>query len=366
VPAYNEEKVISKTVRSLFSSTINDRLQIIVIDDGSSDRTAHLIREEFACCPRLRLLTKENGGKAAALNFGIAQSNSDVIVAIDADTLVLPDAIERLVSHFGDRSIGAVAGRVVVGNAENLLTRFQSLEYITSQNLDRRAFDLCNVIGVVPGAIGAWRREALLDVGGYSRDTLAEDADLTWAVQRSGWKIVDEPEAVALTEAPERLRGFLKQRFRWMFGTLQVAFKHLGAMASGPSGLVFIAIPNVLLFQFGFTLLAPIMDLLLLYTLVVDAGDSDTLWKIAGFWAVFQTVDAAAAATGIGLNGNRSGWRLLPLVILQRFSYRQLLYLVAIRTMLAAIKGQLVGWGKLVRTGSVQLPFVVPSARADG
>jgi cellulose synthase/poly-beta-1,6-N-acetylglucosamine synthase-like glycosyltransferase/peptidoglycan/xylan/chitin deacetylase (PgdA/CDA1 family) len=354
VPAYNEEKVICKTLQTLLASTVSERLEIIVIDDGSSDKTAEVVKEEFSGTRRVRICTKENGGKAAALNYGIAQSSAEVAVAIDADTVVLPDAIERLVGHFGDPAIGAVAGKVVVGNPVNLLTRFQSLEYITSQNLDRRAFELFNAIGVVPGAVGAWRRQALVEAGGYSHDTLAEDADLTLTLQRYGWKVIAEPGAIALTEAPETLRAFLKQRFRWMFGTLQVGAKHLSALVRRPCGVSLLTIPNVFLFQFGFTLLSPVMDLLLIWTLFVDALHGETLLRIAAYWALFQAVDAVAAATGICLDGNRSAWRLLPLIVLQRFSYRQLLYVVAIRALLTAIKGRLVAWGKLVRTGSVK------------
>ena len=223
VPAYNEEKTVAKTVHSLLSSTLADRLDIIVIDDGSTDRTAEVVRTDFAEEERVRLLEKANGGKASALNFGLDHTNAEIIVAIDGDTVLMPDAIEQLIQHFNDPSIGAVAGNVIVGNPRGLMARFQSLEYITSQNLDRRAFQLMNAIGVVPGAIGAWRHAAILQAGGYKNDTLAEDAELTLALLRNDWRIITEPAAQALTEVPETLAGFMKQRYRWMFGTLQVA-----------------------------------------------------------------------------------------------------------------------------------------------
>jgi cellulose synthase/poly-beta-1,6-N-acetylglucosamine synthase-like glycosyltransferase len=317
----------------------------------------------------VRLCSKPNGGKAAALNYGIQQTNAEVVVCIDGDTVLLPDAIERLVRPFADPTVGAVAGTVYVGNQKNLITRFQALEYTMSQNLDRRAFDHFNAIGVVPGAIGAWRRQAVTDVGGYSSDTLAEDADLTVSLERRGWKVTYEPKAWALTEAPESLRGFLKQRFRWMFGTLQVAYKHSGALLLRPTGVSVITVPNVFLFQFAFTLLAPLMDLMLIWTvsselvsylfsLSAAPYDPQTSLMLAEYWLMFQTFDLLGGAAALLLNGTSSEWKLMPLLFIQRFCYRQLLYFVVMQTLLTAIKGSLVGWGKLVRTGSVHIPAV--------
>jgi cellulose synthase/poly-beta-1,6-N-acetylglucosamine synthase-like glycosyltransferase/peptidoglycan/xylan/chitin deacetylase (PgdA/CDA1 family)/spore germination protein YaaH len=367
VPAYNEETVIAKTIRTLLGSTTADPIQIIVIDDGSSDRTAEVVRSEFADVDLVRLCSRPNGGKASALNYGIRQTDADIIVAIDGDTVLLPDAIEHLVRPFADPSVGAVAGTVYVGNRKNLITRFQALEYTMSQHLDRRAFGHFNAIGVVPGAIGAWRRQAVLEAGGYSHDTLAEDADLTVSLERRGWKVAYEPRALALTEAPESLRGFLKQRFRWMFGTLQVAYKHSDTVSARPTGVSMITIPNIFLFQFAFTLLAPLMDALLIWTLSLEvlncffapgaaADGRQTLSMLAGYWLLFQTFDLLAGAAALTLNGIPSDWKLMPLLVIQRFCYRQLLYFVALKTMLTAVKGRLVGWGKLVRTGSVPFP----------
>lgn len=363
VPAFNEDKVICKTVRSLLVSRWR-KFDIIVIDDGSSDETAEVVRQTFWKTRRVKVFKKENGGKSVALNFGLRQTNAEIVIALDADTIFEPGAIEKLVRHFIDPKVGAVAGRAVVGNEVSLMARFQSLEYVSSQNLDRRAFERFNAIGVVPGAIGAWRRHALIEAGGFPLDTLAEDADATVALERRGWKVLYEPAAVAMTEAPETIRAFLKQRFRWMYGTLQVAFKHRGALKdpSAP-GIRFITIPNILIFQFLFTLLAPVMDVLLAITLLVGLREwaltgglivSDSLIKVSVYWAVFQFIDAVLAALAIRLNGERRSWSLFPLIFIQRFCYRQLLYAVAIRTLLAAIKGQFVGWGKLLRTGNVQ------------
>ena len=228
VPAHNEEKVILKTVQALLASDYPN-MTIMVVDDGSTDGTLALCRSAFANNPHVQVITQQNAGKSVALNRAIAMLDTETIVAIDADTLLAPDAIGKLVAHLSDPEVGAVSGNAKVGNRNTLLTKWQALEYITSQNLDRKAFEFVNGISVVPGAIGAWRRQAVLDVGGYTTDTLAEDADLTIRLLRAGYRVTYEQDAIAYTEAPQSTRQFVKQRFRWMFGMMQAAVKHLGA-----------------------------------------------------------------------------------------------------------------------------------------
>ena len=163
IPAYNEEKVIVRTIRSVLNSDYPN-LHVIVIDDGSSDRTAEVAAAAYAQeikAGRVQVLTKENGGKAAALNYALDRIHEEIYVGIDADTVIAPDAISKLVPHFEDPRIGAIAGNAKVGNRVNLWTRWQALEYITSQNFERRAMDLFHIVTVVPGAIGAWRTAAV-------------------------------------------------------------------------------------------------------------------------------------------------------------------------------------------------------------
>ncbi|HET7042402.1 MAG TPA: glycosyltransferase, partial [Gemmatimonadales bacterium] len=185
VPAYNEEAVVVRTVESLLAQEY-PHLEIVVVDDGSPDRTTEVLRAAFDGHPRVRLFRKPNGGKASALNFGVAQAEGEVIVGLDADTLFPPDTIGELVAPLADPAVGAVAGNAKVGNRINLVTRWQAIEYITSQNIDRRAFSLLNCITVVPGAVGAWRKSLVLEAGGFSGDTLAEDQDLTMAILERG------------------------------------------------------------------------------------------------------------------------------------------------------------------------------------
>ncbi len=225
VPAYNEERLITRTINTLLSSE-GAHFEIIVVDDGSSDRTAQVVLETFAANSRVRFIRQDNAGKAEALNTGIREAREDIIVALDADTLFMRDTIAQLAAHFSDPKIGAVAGNAKVGNRMNLITRWQALEYVTSQNLDRRAFEKLNCMTVVPGAVGAWRRKAIIEAGGFLSDTLAEDADLTMRIVRNGFRVVYEPNAHAYTEAPQTFRAFVNQRFRWMYGTLQACWKH--------------------------------------------------------------------------------------------------------------------------------------------
>ena len=365
IPAFNEEKVICNSIHALLATPDVD-FKIIVIDDGSSDATAEVVRRSFEHTQRVNVLSKQNGGKWAALNYGLAHTDAEVVITLDADTQFEPDALRWLVRHFVDPEVAAVAGAAIVGNQINLITRFQALEYVINQNLDRRALEVVNGITVVPGAIGAWRRSTLLAVGGFLPDTLAEDAEATVRLARRDWKVLYEPRAGARTEAPETIASFMKQRLRWMFGTLQVAFKNLPAVwRLRPIGLGLFGLPNIIVFQFVFTLIAPAMDIMVVWSLISAINNyvsgppdavllSPALHTVAAYWLYFQILELVTAALAIALERkSRNMWRLLPLLVLQRFCYRQLLYVTALRAALAALKGHMLGWNKLIRTGRV-------------
>jgi len=362
VPAFNEEKVIVQTIVSLLACDSPGPLEIIVVDDGSSDATYRVASEAFANDPRVRVFSQANAGKPAALNFGFAQTRAEIVVALDADTVFTRETISKLVRHFIDPQVGAVAGNTKVGNRVNLLTRWQALEYITSQNLDRRAFAVLNCITVVPGAVGAWRRELVDRAGGFRHDTLAEDADLTLAIRKLGKRIAYDEEAIALTEAPDTVRGFIGQRYRWMYGTMQAAWKHRDVVFRPRYGaLGFVALPNVIIFQVLFPLISPIMDLLLIGSLGSaafnhwhhpEAYSPDNLWRVLFYYALFVSVDYLAAILAFVLERKES-WGLLIWLFWQRFFYRQLMYYVAIKSTLTSLKGVLVGWGKLERKATV-------------
>ena len=263
IPAYNEERVIERTVMAVLNSDYPG-LRAIVIDDGSKDRTGDVVRETFwkeIAQGRLTVLTQANGGKAAALNRGLESVTEEIFVGIDADTIIAPDAIRRMVPHFLDPRIGALAGNAKVGNKINLWTRWQALEYITSQNFERRALNTFSAVSVVPGAIGAWRTQAVKQCGGYHIDTVAEDADLTMALLQAGYKVEYEDRALAFTEAPSSANGLMRQRFRWSFGILQATWKHRSAFAR-KGALGWMALPNIVVFQIALPLFSPFIDLM--------------------------------------------------------------------------------------------------------
>lgn len=369
IAAYNEEKVIVRTIQSVLTSDYPIR-EIIVVDDGSSDDTAKVVREAFQNDYRVSLLTQTNSGKAAALNHALRAAKGEIIFCIDADTQLAHDAIAKLVRHFDNPEVGAVAGNVKVGNVDNVITTWQSIEYTTSQNLDRRAYAMMNAITVVPGAIGAWRKEAVLQAGGYSSDTLAEDMDLTWRIRQQGWRLETESDAKAFTEAPDTYRAFFKQRFRWAYGTLQCLWKHRRAV--GKHGFFGrFALPCLWVFQIVFQALAPLIDLKILWAVggyilswatsgiytkdwrpLPDAAG--TLSKIAFLYALFFAIEFVEGF--IAFRMEREPTRRLWWLFLQRFVYRQIMYGVIYKSLATALSGVRAGWGKLDRKATVTLP----------
>ena len=365
VPAYNEAVVINQTIASLLSQDYEGEMEIVVVDDGSSDATYAVARGRYGDEAKVAIYTKMNGGKASALNYGIARARGEIVVGLDADTLFRPDTLRKLVAPLADPDVGAVAGNAKVGNRVNIITRWQAIEYVVSQNIDRRAFSLLNCITVVPGAVGAWRKSLVLEVGGFSEDTLAEDQDLTLAIRRNGKSIAYADDAIAYTEAPDNFSGLAKQRFRWSFGTLQCMWKHRDALFHPRYGtLGMIAMPNVWLFQLLFTALSPLADLLFLWSLVsvwlVKQQHGATyavtdLEQVLTFYAVFLAIDWVTAVIAF-LAEPGEDKSLTWLVLLQRFAYRQIMYWVVLRSFMAAIRGHIVGWGKLERKASVEVP----------
>jgi peptidoglycan/xylan/chitin deacetylase (PgdA/CDA1 family)/GT2 family glycosyltransferase len=227
IPAYNEQENIAATVESVIRTSYPTR-EIIVIDDGSKDNTSAEVEAVIRAYPNdgVRLVRVENGGKARALNTGLEYAKYDTIVVLDADAVLDKDALWHFTRHFADPNVGAVAGKVRTTGSSTLLDLFQTLEYAVGQNIDKRAFSLLGAVGVVPGPAGAWRRKVIMKLGGFSTDTLVEDQDLTLTILRAGYRVIYEPEAVAYTETPHNIRNFLKQRFRWVYGTMQCFWKH--------------------------------------------------------------------------------------------------------------------------------------------
>ncbi len=343
VPAYNEGAVIVSCLKSILASHYPN-FEVLVIDDGSSDNTFELASQ--IADNRLRILKKANGGKASALNYGIAHASTNYLIAIDADTVFKPDTISKLMRHFSNPKVGAVSGNTKIINRHKLITKLQSLEYIVGFNLDRRMGDLFDCITVVPGAIGAFRRAAIERAGGFTFDTLAEDTDLTLAIKELGYKIVYDAQAIALTEAPSTVRDLLKQRFRWTFGTMQAVWKHKRSFLNPKRGtLGMIGLPYLLFFQIIFPLFSPFFDLAMIVALFMHQYQ-----LILVSFIIYTLADIITAAIALLLDKEklRNLWIIFP----QRILYRQLMYYVIFKSFINVLRGRLVHWGKLKREGT--------------
>lgn len=351
VPAYNESAGIEAAVRSIVAS--NHPVEIIVVDDGSTDGTADIV--EALGLPGVTVIRKENGGKPSALNAGLDAASHDLVVMVDGDTVFEPDTVHALIQPFADPRVGAISGNTKVANRGGILGAWQHIEYVVGFNLDRRLFDVAECMPTVPGAIGAFRRDALLRVGGVSDDTLAEDTDLTMSLCRDGWRVVYQDDARAWTEAPATLGALWKQRYRWCYGTLQAMWKHRGAVLQGGAagklgrrGLGYLLVLQVLL-----PLFAPVVDVFAVYGLIfLDA------FRIAALWLVFLVVQFLMAAYAFRLDNEplRPLWTL-PL---QQFVYRQLMYLVVIQSVVTALAGVHLRWHRMERYGSLRVPPATP------
>jgi cellulose synthase/poly-beta-1,6-N-acetylglucosamine synthase-like glycosyltransferase len=345
VPAYNEAVGIEQSVRSLAASHYPD-LEVLVIDDGSTDGTADIV--DAMGLPNVRVIRQVNGGKAAALRTGTREATHDVLVMLDGDTVFEPDTIRKLVQPLRDPRVGAVSGNTKVGNRRGLLGRWQHLEYVAGFNLDRRLLDLLRCITTVPGAAGAFRREAVLAAGGLSTDTLAEDTDLTMAILRANYEVVHEERARAWTEAPSNVTDLWRQRWRWGYGTLQCIWKHRGAVRDKGLGrrLGWFGLPYMLFAQVILPVLAPVIDIFALHGLLTGSG-----YRVVGIWLAYLAIQLLAA--GYALHLDNESLRPLWSLPLQQFFYRQLIYLVVIQSVVSALSGTHLPWHKLERSGEV-------------
>ncbi|MEV6550662.1 bifunctional polysaccharide deacetylase/glycosyltransferase family 2 protein [Streptomyces sp. NPDC051597] len=356
VPAYNERECIANTVRSLMAS--DHPIEVLVVDDGSTDGTADIV--EAMWLPNVRVIRQPNGGKPSALNNGIRNARYDIVVMMDGDTVFEPSTVRELVQPFGDPKVGAVAGNAKVGNRDSLIGAWQHIEYVMGFNLDRRMYDVLGCMPTIPGAVGAFRRTALERVGGISEDTLAEDTDVTMAMHRDGWRVVYAENARAWTEAPESVQQLWSQRYRWSYGTMQAIWKHRGAVFErGPSGRFGrVGLPLVSLFMVLAPLLAPLIDVFLLYGLVFGPTQ-----KTVVAWLSVLLIQLVCAAYAFRLDRERLTHLVsLPL---QQILYRQLMYVVLLQSWITALTGGRLRWQKLRRTGVVEAPGGIPSQRGS-
>jgi len=350
IAAYNEQDVIGRTLEALAASRYLN-LELLVVDDGSTDGTAAAVHALAARDSRIRLIQQPNSGKSTALNRAFGQARGDIVVTLDADTIVTPDTVPNLIRPFvGDPRLAAVAGVVKVGNQRNLVTRWQALEYLMQIGVDRAASDALGAIMVVPGACAAWRRTAVLRAGGYSPNTLAEDADLCLTLQREGYRVTQADDAYAYTEAPETVRALLKQRLRWTFGNYQALWKHRGMMFRpryGWLGMFLMPLAT-------FSIVVPLVCLPFVYLITFFAVRAQGFGVLLPWALLFGGIQLVVAAVGVALMKEKPAHLLM--VPVHRLVYDPMRAYLLYRSVLAVLSGRLVGWNKLARTGSVAAP----------
>ena len=341
IPAYNETAGIERCLRSMLGSS-QPEVEVIVVDDGSTDGTAELVA---GLGLPVTVITQPNAGKAAALNTGAARARHDVLVFADGDTVFEPETIPMLVAPLRDPWVGAVAGNVKVANRRGLLGLIQHCEYVLATSLDRRMYDVLDCMVTVPGAVGAFRRSALAEVGGVHVDTLAEDTDLTVAIGLAGWRVRYAPRARAWTEAPATVKQLWSQRHRWCYGMLQVLWKYRGTAVSprGKRTLAWIGLPYLFAMGCLLPLVSPAADLYVLLDAVITPVHAVTIW------AVFLGLQLALTAPAFALDRERL--RDLWTLPVQLVFYRQIMYLVMIHSLGTALTGVRLRWHKLARAG---------------
>ncbi len=349
VPCYNEEQVIIASLKSLLKQNYR-HLEIIVVDDGSTDRTYELAKglEFDNGFHSLRVISIPNSGKSRALNFGIRESSSPLICCVDADSKLRYDAIKLLSKHFVDEQIAAVAGSVYVVNRDSILTRLQALEYIEGLNMARNGQAFLKLVNIIPGPIGMFRKSAMAEVGYYDHDTYAEDCDLTLKLIDHSYKIDFEPDAISYTEAPENLLDLLKQRYRWTRGILQSIRKHRVSLWNWKRRPSMTFVMWYMLFE---SMMWPFMqlwgDLFMIY-LALQLGVSQLLLF---WWLMFSVLDIAGALYCLLVTKEDLG--LAKYAIIYRLFFIGVINIAKVFATIEEWFNIEMTWGKLERKGRI-------------
>jgi poly-beta-1,6 N-acetyl-D-glucosamine synthase len=347
VPAYNEGPVIVPAIRSLLQIDY-PAYEILVVDDGSTDDTAERVAplEGRHGDVTVRLVSKVNGGKAAALNTGIALARHEYVLCMDGDSKLEPQVLRVSMPHFAKDHVAAVAGNVKVINRDSHLARFQALEYIEGLNMARRAQGFVRVVNIIPGPIGIFRRSVLQEVGGYDRDTYAEDADLTLKILSAGYHIVYEDRAVAWTEAPETINDLIKQRYRWTRGILQAVRKRKLALLNPVSTWVWLSLV-MMIFE---GIVMPAANIVVNGMFTVTALATGELGSFIVWWfLLFNLLDLIAAMYCV--SGEQEELRLVPYALLMRFFYFPMIDVTKLMATVDELQNVEMTWGKLQRQG---------------
>jgi len=351
VPAYNEELTLENCIKSLRKQTYKN-IEIVIVDDGSKDKTKDLGKLLESKYSNVSFFSKKNGGKASALNYGIYRANGEIVISMDADSMFLIDTIRQLVLSFCNPNVVAVGGNVKVVNRQKLINKFQAVEYITGLGIQRRAFASLNCMQVISGAVGAFRRKELIEVGGYSTDTIVEDMDITISLARLGHKIDYNANAIAYTEAPETINDFIKQRYRWVYGGFQVVRKH--------RDLIFNAkYKNIGLIGMPYFLLFPWVDVLisfLFFFAVIRVIFSGYWIGMLVFYLFMSFVQSTILIYALLMDKEKK--RLVVLSGFDSLWYNHLISFITIKAGVNYLMGRKTSWNKLVRLGRNFAPAV--------
>jgi len=218
VPAYNEGKTIALTLKSLLELNYPKKLlEVIAVNDGSADETRKIM-ESFKG-QGVKVINKVNGGKASALNAGIKKSTGEIVVCMDADSVVDKNALRKTLGYFSNPEVAAVASSVKVLNPKSMIQKFQFLEYLYNILL-RKALSFLDSIFVVPGPFGLYRKSVLEKIGGFEEGNLTEDMEITMRIQSKGYRVETATDAFTHTVSPSSVRKLVNQRVRWYRGFL--------------------------------------------------------------------------------------------------------------------------------------------------
>lgn len=352
VPVYNEGKMLHSSIESLLDIDYPN-YEIIIVNDGSTDDTADVgeslvgFQKGRSGLVKVSLINRPNGGKAKALNAGIQYSEADFVLCMDGDSQLTQNTLRMAMRHFVEPSVGAVAGNVKVQNRKKMITDLQALEYLEGLNLARGAQGFMQMVNIIPGPIGVFRKVTLRDAGFYSSDTFAEDADITLKILAKGWKIVYEPNAQAYTEAPVTIYQLLKQRYRWTRGILQAIRKHKKYLYN-PT--VNFNNSFIMWSMFYEALIWPAMNIFVnVYFIIVALfyGIHITLFL---WWVGIAVLDLMSAVYCVA--AEKEEFRLVPYAIIYRLFFILLIDVTKAMATIEEFLGFRMTWGKLERMGS--------------
>jgi len=342
IPAYNEEKVVANTIEGLLETKYPNK-EIIFVDDGSTDSTLAIASRYKE---KIRVLHKENGGKATALNYGIVYAKGDIVVIVDADTIIGRNALKEIVKGFEiNEHVAAVAGNIKVRNRMNIITKCQALEYITGIQIIRRAFDIFGSITIVPGALGAFKKSFLKEAGAYGKDTIVEDFDQTIKLLKAGLITQGSSKATAYTEAPNTLKDFVAQRKRWYRGNIQVLKRHSDALTNPRFGyLQRLSLPYLFLGM----VVTPIIGFIAAINAIIGVIMGDGLY-ILQISAIFVVVHYMMTALAIRIDDEDP--KLLWHAIFLVYGFKQITDFLLLKAILEQLRNKKAIWTSAKRIG---------------